>query len=260
MKKYIFKSLFFAFTLLLLSCSKNDDTPSQSIWLPVKMEIIYPAAAASYQTLDISYTNQFLIQNVTRNLSNGNKISYDCAYNDLQLLSNLKITDLPSGEETNYQMAYTNGIVTKITVSQSGSTTEYNIDHDSNTNIYRYNFPYTWKFNTENNFEYYFFSSDKTLQVTYESGNGFNHFMKPQPALAILDSYFRENFFQDLYFLSTKPIKETRFEDLVSSDIIESHFTHTFNNNNHISKTEIRINTDTNPFMIKNIMYQEEKF
>ncbi|MCO6163848.1 hypothetical protein [Flavobacterium sp. NRK F7] len=258
MKKYIYKSLFFVLTLVLMSCNNDDD--SQSIWLPVNMEIIYPASAASYQTLDISYTNEFLIQNVTRNLSGGTKISYDCAYNDLQLLSNLKITDLPSGEETNYQISYTNGIVTKITVNPSGAATEYNIDYDSNSNLYRYNFPYTWKFNAENNFEYYFFSSDKTLQVTYESGNGFNHFMKSQPALAILDSYFRENFFQDLYFLSTKPVKETRFEDLVSSDVIESHFTHTFDTHNHISKTEIRINTDTNPFLIKNITYQEKKF
>ena len=260
MKNYISKSVFFIFTFLIISCSKDDDALTQSIWLPTKVELVYPSSAASYQTLDISYTNQFMIQKVTRNLSGGTKINYDCTYNNLQLLSNLKITDLPSGEEVNYQISYTNGIVTRITVNQSGTITEYEIDHDSNTNIYRYNFPYTWKFNTENNFEYYFFSSEKIFEVTYETGNGFNYFMKSQPALAILDSYFRDNFFQDLYFLSTKPVKETRFEDLVSSDIIESHFTHTFNNNNHISKTEIRINTDTNPFLIKNITYQEKKF
>lgn len=258
MKKYILKSAFVIVALVVLSCNNDDDR--QSIWLPVNMEIIYPTAAASYQTLDISYNSQFLIQNVTRNLSGGATISYDCTYNNLQLLSNLKITDLPSGEEINYQISYTNGIVTKITVNQSGSSTEYNIDHDSNTNLYRYNFPYTWKFNSANNLEYYYFSSDETLEVTYDTENGFNHFMKPQPVLAILDTYFRDNFFQDLYFLSTQNVKETRYEDLISSDVIESHFTHTLDTQNHISKTEIRINSDTNPFMIKNITYQEKKF
>ncbi|VXB70258.1 conserved hypothetical protein [Flavobacterium sp. 9AF] len=242
-------------TLFLLSCNKEDQ--QQSIILPTHIEMVYPSSSASYKTIDISYNSDFTIQKIIKNLSGDSKINYDCTYNELQLLSNLKITEIPSGEERNYTIEYTNGIVSKITETTFDSTTNYNIDHNNNTNTYKYNFPYTWKFNAANDLEYYHFSSTTLFEITYDDGAAFNYFMKPQPILALLDTYFAENFFQDLYFLSSKPILKTRYEDFVSSDIIEHNYINTFNTTNKIIKSEISLNSATEPFLIKTISYQE---
>lgn len=259
MKKYLFKTALLIVALILLGCNKDDD--KQTIFLPTRVEMIYPTSSASYQTLDIIYNDDFSISRVTRSLSDNSKIIYDCNYNELKLLSNLKITEIASSTEKNYQIQYANGYVFKITeTNTSGGFSEFNIDYNSVTNTYKYNFPYTWKFNESNDLDYYFFSSIATLQVTYEEGKGFNHFMKPQPVLAILDSYFATNFFQDLYFMSSKPIIKMRFEDLISSDIIEYNYTNTFSSNNNLVNCEIRINDEVNPATIKNITYEERTF
>ncbi|WP_130735109.1 hypothetical protein [Flavobacterium sp. J27] len=258
MKNNLLKSIILVLTILTWSCSKDDDY--QTILLPTQVEIIYPSAAASYQTLDITYNDQFSIKTVTRNRSGNHKIIYTCSYNSERLLTKLKIVEQPSNIEREYQMQYTNSLLSKITELHSGTTTEYNIDYNSTTNTYKYNFPYTWKFNDAHDLEYYYFSSTTAFDITYSNGNAFNQFMKPQPALAILDSYFAENFFQDLFFLNKKPISMTRYEDLVSSDVIEHHYTNTFNANNKLIKSEIRVNTDVNPTIIKYITYQEKRY
>jgi hypothetical protein len=255
MRSLLFKSAILLANIILFSCSKDDD--HKTMLLPIGVEIEYPTATASYQTLDITYNDQFSIQSVTRNLSDNSKIIYTCSYDTQKQLTNLKIEEIPAGNERNYQIQYTNGFLSKITEVTSGTNVGYNIDHNSTTNTYKYNFPYTWKFNEINDLEYYYFSSTTAFSVTYANGNAFNYFMNPQPVLAILDSYFAENFFQDLFFLSKKPITTVRYEDLVFSDVIEYHYTNTFDSKNKLIKSEIRVNGDVNPTIIKNITYQE---
>ena len=106
MKKYILKSAFVIVALVVLSCNNDDDR--QSIWLPVNMEIIYPAAAASYQTLDISYNSQFLIQNVT-SLEFHRLINYNSYYEKIQLTNHIFIFCF-SGKSTGRQKVDTTGV------------------------------------------------------------------------------------------------------------------------------------------------------
>lgn len=240
--------------LLLTSCSSDDDKKTRI--LPTQIEIEYPTASASYQTLDITYNSKFLIETVTRNRSTSSVI-YTCSYNANNLLTNLKIEEPSFDEERNYQMEYTNGILSKITAITPTETSEFNIDHNSVTNTYRYNFPYTWKFDQNNDLEYYFFSSTAYFEVTYQNGNPFNYFMNQQPVLAILDTYFAENFYQDLFFLSQKPISMTRYEDLISSDVIEQHYENTFDVNNRLISSEIRYGSNINPSIIKTVTYNK---
>ena len=253
MKELILKSVIVITFLFVTSCSSDDNKKTRI--LPTQIEIEYPTTSASYQTLDITYNSQFQIERVTRNRTSNTTI-YSCSYND-DRLTNLKIEEPSFDEERNYQMEYTNGILSKIIAITPAGTSEYNIDHNSVTNTYKYNFPYTWKFDSSNDLEFYYFSSTIAFEVTYQSGNAFNYFMNPQPVLAILDSYFAENFYQDLFFLSQKPISMTRYEDLISSDVIEQHYTNTFDANNRLISSEIRYGSDVNPSIIKTVTYSE---
>lgn len=254
MKTYILKSVILWVGIFIISCSKDD---KKTMLLPTQIEIEFPAATAGYQTLDITYNNQFLIETVTRNLPDNSKIIYTCGYNDQKQLTNLKIERTAFDDERNYQIQYINGYLSKVIETTASINTEYEISYNSNTNTYKYNFPYTWKFDNNNDLAFYYFSSITAFEVTYTDGNAFNYFMPPQPALAILDSYFAENFYADLFFLSQKPIAEMRYEDLISSDIAEYHYTNIFNSNNKLIRSEIRYNSDANPSIIKNVTYQE---
>lgn len=255
MKNYILKSTLLFVSILIISCSKDDNKKTRL--LPTQVEIEFPTATASYQTLDITYNNQLLIETVTRTFSNNSQIIYTCSYNSQNQLTNLRIEEPSTGDDRNYQAEYTNGFLSKIIAVSTSGNTEYSIDYNSVTNTYKYNFPYTWKFDSGNDLEYYYFSSTTAFNITYESGNAFNYFMNSQPVLAIMDSYFAENFYQDLFFLSQKPITMTRYEDLISSDIIEHHYNNIYDTNNNLITTEIRYNSDVNPSMIKNVTYQE---
>lgn len=254
--KAIKSLLTFFICTILICCSKNENKNTRI--LPTQIELVFPEASSSYQTLDITYNSQFQIESVTRNRANSSVV-YTCSY-DNNLLTNLKIEESLFAEERNYQIQYTNGILSKITESILESNTEFEIDHNNITNIYKYNFPYTWKFDMDNDLEYYFFSSTRGLEVIYEEGNAFNYFMNPQPVLAILDTYFAENFYQDLFFLSQKPIIKTRYEDFISSDVIVQNFTNFYDTNNRLIKSEIRYDSDTIPSIIKTITYSKVSF
>jgi hypothetical protein len=243
-------------SLIILSCSKDDDNQIVQEYFPIKIMTSVPASPNLNGSTDIEYDNKSRISKISY-INDAQTYEFDLTYNSNDLIEKVvsKKTTASTSSELTFNCNYTDTILTQIQLSNSITSSTIDFIYDSANRKYVIQ-------DSSSGTEYFIFDTNGNLvefnlvgiqlALTYSNNKGiYNGFKNSLPLLFASMINSSEITFYYSYFFANKDITNM-------TAYSSNHFTSTstVNDNNSISGTLLK-NVDTGETVLtSNIQYE----